>query len=76
MLIAYSDASFAPEGGKSHQAVILTLASAPVFWKSHRQSFVALSTAECELIAERDAYATQKVITELINELRGGQEQS
>ena len=48
-LASWSDASFAPEGGKSHSGWIVTAGSAPVMWRSSRQSVVTLSTAEAEL---------------------------
>jgi hypothetical protein len=66
VLVGYSDASFAPEGGKSHQGIILTLGGVPVFWKSPRQTIVALSTAESELIAAVDVYVAQKGLAELL----------
>ena len=69
VLVAYSDASFAPDGAKSHQGIILTLGSVPIFWKSQRQTIVALSTAESELIAECDAFVAQKGLAELLHEL-------
>ena len=45
----YTDASWAPEGDHSHQAVAIYLGF--VAWQSQRQSLVALSSAEAELIA-------------------------
>ena len=50
MIEAMSDASFAPEGDVSHGAFIIMVASCPVFWRSGRQSFVTLSTAEAEMM--------------------------
>ena len=41
-----SDASFAPGGGHSHGAVITLLRGSPIAWKSSRQPFPALSTAD------------------------------
>ena len=46
-----TDASWAPEGDYSHQAVAIRLGSNLVAWQSQRQSLVALSSAEAELIA-------------------------
>ena len=46
-----ADASWAPEGDHSHQAVALYLGSNIVPWQSQRQSLVALFSAEAELIA-------------------------
>ena len=48
----YRDASWALEGDCSHQAVaMIYLGSTLVPWQSQRQSLVALSSAEAELIA-------------------------
>ena len=47
----YTDASWAPEGDYSHQTVAIYLGSNLVAWQSQRQSLVALSSAEAELIA-------------------------
>ena len=47
----YTDASWAPEGDYSHQAVAIYLGTNLVAWQSQRQSLVALSSAEAELIA-------------------------
>ena len=47
----YTDASWAPEGDYSHQAVAIYLGSSLVAWQSQRQSLMAHSSAETELIA-------------------------
>ena len=47
----YTDASCTPEGAYSHQAAAIYLGSILVAWQSQRQSLVALSSAEAELIA-------------------------
>ena len=54
-LIAYSDASYAPEGNRSHTGWVVFLRGSPVCWRSARQAFVTLSTAESELVAGLDA---------------------
>ncbi|CAE7263495.1 GIP [Symbiodinium natans] len=54
-LVAYSDASFAPDGNRSHTGWVVFLYGSPVCWRSARQSFVTLSTAESELVAGLDA---------------------
>ena len=53
-LCAYSD-SYAPEGNWSHTGWVVFLHGAPLCWRSARQSFVTLSTAESELVAGLDA---------------------
>ena len=47
----WSDSSFAPTGDKSHSGLLTTWMNVPISWRSCRQPFVSLSTAECELIA-------------------------
>ncbi|CAE7849980.1 GIP, partial [Symbiodinium microadriaticum] len=47
---AYSDASFSPSGGRSIGCSLVTYNGNAVAWRSGRQSLVALSTAEAELI--------------------------
>ena len=54
-LVAYSDASFAPDGNRSHTGWVVFLHGSPVCWRSARQAFVTLSTAESELVAGLDA---------------------
>ena len=54
-LCAYSDASFAPTGTKSHGCSAVFYSNVPISWKSSRQPFVTLSTAESELVAASEA---------------------
>ena len=54
-LVAYCDASFAPEGGRSHSGWIVLLHDCVIAWRSGRQSTVTLSTAEAELMAMSEA---------------------
>ena len=54
-LVAYSDASFAPDGNRSHTGWVVFLYGSPVCLRSARQAFVTLSTAESELVAGLDA---------------------
>ena len=53
--VAYSDASFAPDGNRSHTGWVVFLHGSPVCWRSARQAFVTLSAAESELVAGLDA---------------------
>ena len=48
---AWSDCSFAPNGTRSHTGMVITWEGAVVGWRSARQPFVSLSTAEGELVA-------------------------
>ena len=54
-LTAWSDASFAPTGERSHSGIVITWRGTVVGWRSSRQPFVCLSTAECELMASIEA---------------------
>ena len=46
----FTDISFGPSAGRSHQGVVICWAGSPVYWESGRQSLTSLSTAEAELI--------------------------
>ena len=50
LIEGYSDSSFAPRGGRSQGAMIVTVAGMVVLWKAKKQPFVTLSTAESELL--------------------------
>ena len=50
-LHGWSDASFSPEGSRSHAGWCVCLHGCPIAWRSARQAFVTLSTAESELMA-------------------------
>ena len=56
-LQVYTDASFAPDGGESHGCVVVKLGASLLAWKSSRQSMVALSTAEAELMEVVEGFA-------------------
>ena len=47
----WSDASFLPEGSRSHSGWCVCLRGCPIAWRSARQAFVSLSKAESELLA-------------------------
>ena len=49
VLTVSTDASFAPDAEESHGSFIVQVGSSPIFWRSGRQGFVTLSTAEAEL---------------------------
>ncbi|CAE7253869.1 unnamed protein product, partial [Symbiodinium pilosum] len=50
IVIAYSDASFAPQGGRSLGCSMVCYNGVPVAWRCGRQTLVSLSVAEAELI--------------------------
>ena len=47
----YCDVSYAPQGEKSVQGIVGMVGGGVVQWESSRQSCMALSTAEAELLA-------------------------
>ena len=69
ILESVSDASFAPGGAHSHGCVITTLGGTPVAWKSYKQPFPALSTAEAELIEVIETVVVGNSIACLVEEM-------
>lgn len=51
LIEAYADISFAPQGGRSCQGIVLFYAGSPLQWEACRQPFTAMSTAEAELLS-------------------------
>ena len=68
-LVAFTDASYAPYGRRSFGAAVITLAGAPVAWKSGRQSFITLSVMEAELYAATQGCTLLKSVQALVTEL-------
>lgn len=67
-LQVFSDASFAPDDGRSHGCFIVKINEAPILWRSGRQGMMAMSTAECELMELIDAVAAGESVTLAIGE--------
>ena len=55
-LTVHSDASWAPQGEKSHGGTVVCVAGTAISWKSGRQSITAQSTAESELVQQVVGY--------------------
>eukprot|EP00971_Amphidinium_carterae_P266627 5289082-Amphidinium_carterae.1 len=49
-LDVYADISFAPQGQKSHEGLVVAWGGNVLCWKSGRQSLTATSTSEAELL--------------------------
>ncbi|CAE7242425.1 RE1 [Symbiodinium sp. CCMP2592] len=49
MLTVYSDASYAPGGGRSFGCILAQVAGTPVAWRASKQPVITLSVAEAEL---------------------------
>ena len=69
VLEGYSDSSFAPSGGHSQGAMIVTVADMIVFWKTKKQPFITLSTAESELLEATQVLTAARSVEVLLQEL-------
>ena len=67
-LVMYSDAAYAPQGGRSHGGWLVTYGGVPLAWRSSRQSMITLSTAEAELLALLDGAVAVKGIEAILND--------
>ena len=52
---AFADISYAPEGDRSHQGLIICAAGSPIQWEATRQAFHTMSTSEAELVGYCEA---------------------
>ncbi|CAE7944022.1 GIP [Symbiodinium sp. KB8] len=68
-LVMFSDAAFAPMGGRSHGGWAIMYAGTPIMWRSGRQAMITLSTAEAELLAVIDGAIAMKGIEALLNDM-------
>ena len=69
-LQGFTDISFGPEAGRSHQRVIVCWSGAPVYWESGRQSLTSPSTAEAELIGLVYGSQVLEAVSTLAEEIR------
>ena len=65
LLEAFADISFAPQGDKSHQGIIVCMGGSPIQWEASKQAFHTMSTAESELVGYCEA-ATMLKSTEAL----------
>ena len=70
--MGWTDASFAPEGARSHTGWLIFIDETPVSWRSSRQPTVTLSTAESELAASVEGALALVSIEALLSELGVG----
>ena len=68
-LVMYSDAAYAPQGGRSHGGWLVAYGSVPLAWRSGRQSMITLSTAEAELLAIIDGAVALKGIEAILSDV-------
>ena len=71
-IVAWTDASFAPEGARAHTGWIIQLGETPISWRSSRQTCVTLSTAESEMYASVEGALALVSIEALLRELEIG----
>ncbi|CAE7242183.1 unnamed protein product, partial [Symbiodinium sp. CCMP2456] len=71
VLEGFSDASFAPFGGRSYGASTITLNGSVVAWKCGRQAFATMSVAEAELYEAAQTTLLMKGIQALVQEIVG-----
>ena len=69
-LHGFTDISFGPSAGRSHQGIVVCWSGAPVYWESGRQSLTSLSTAEAELIGLVYGSQVLEAVAVLAEELR------
>ena len=68
-VVGFSDASFAPYGGKSYGASVITVEDSPVSWRCGKQTFVMLSIMESELYQATEAAVLLENTAVLLDEL-------
>ncbi|CAE7372014.1 TY1B-NL2 [Symbiodinium sp. CCMP2592] len=65
----FTDASHAPEGGRSCQAIFILWCGTLLCWESSKQPFITLSSAECELVAVTSGIVAAESVGAIIEEL-------
>eukprot|EP00435_Cladocopium_sp_Y103_P072090 s178_g39.t1 len=68
LLEAFADISFAPNGDRSHQGIIVCAAGSPIQWEASRQAFHTMSTAEAELVGYCEAATMLKSVEALMKD--------
>ena len=71
LIEAYADISFAPQGGRSCQGIVVFYAGSVVQWEATRQPFCALSTAESELLGYCETMQLVQALESLLTVLHG-----
>ena len=68
-VLGYSDASFAPQGARSVGCSVACYHGCPVSWRCGRQSIVALSVAEAELLEAVNCMQLMSGLSSFVEEL-------
>ena len=71
-LTCYTDASFAPFGGRSFGATVVVCGKAAIAWKAGKQSFVTMSTMEAELYAAAQGFNLLESLFAVVDEIEPG----
>ena len=69
-VLGYSDASFAPQGSRSVGCSVACYMNCPVSWRCGRQSLVALSVAEAELLEAVNCVQLMLGLSSFVEELQ------
>ncbi|CAE7776959.1 RE1, partial [Symbiodinium sp. CCMP2592] len=69
MMVVYSDASYAPGGGRSYGSTMAQIAGMPVAWRASKQPIITLSVAEAELYEGCSAVQLGLGVCALLTEL-------
>ncbi|OLQ09932.1 Copia protein [Symbiodinium microadriaticum] len=69
VIVGYSDASFAPQGSRSFGCSVACYLNQPISWRCGRQSLIALSVAEAELIEAINAVQMMQGLAAFTGEL-------
>ena len=70
-VVALSDASHAPGGGRGCQGIMMMWGDAVIQWEARAQPFAALSSTEAELIGYVDAMTMGESLGAIINAIEG-----
>ena len=69
MMVVYSDASYAPGGGRSFGSTMAQICGMPVAWRASKQPIITLSVAEAELYEGCSAVQLGLGVSALLSEL-------
>ena len=69
LMVVYSDASYAPGGGRSFGSTMAQVAGMPVAWRASKQPVITLSVAEAELYEGCSAVQLGLGVMALLSEL-------
>ena len=70
LMVVYSDASYAPGGGRSFGSTMAQIAGMPVAWRASKQPIITLSVAEAELYEGCAAVQLGLGVAALLSELQ------